>query len=193
MAYTLEGDIAKAHPHTLDKTLTLEDAAAEAKATGEAIQKAKSDAIEHSDSHATNSENPHNVTKRHVGLDKVDNTSDKEKPVSDPQAAAIKKVADKVAEVNREKAETKSGIGVLLASEWSEEAPYTQQIAVDGILEKDEPFVDIDLSGTEDVLSVIEAWGMVGRCTAIADNTITAYCYQEKPFVDIPLKFKVVR
>lgn len=193
MAYTLDGDIAKAHPHTLDKTLTLEDAAAEAKATGEAIQKAKSDAIEHSNSHAMNSENPHNVTKRHVGLDKVDNTSDKEKPVSDPQAAAIQKVADTVAEVNREKAETKSCSGILLASEWSEEAPYTQEISVEDVLEQDEPFVDVDLSEVDDVLSAIEAWGMVGRCVASADNVVTAYCYQEKPAVDIPLKFKVVR
>ena len=193
MPYTLEGDIARSHPNTLDKTLKLEDAAAEAKATGEAIEKAKTDAMEHADTHSKNAENPHKVTKQQIGLEKVDNTSDMEKPVSTAQAAAIQNVIDRVSNVDRDKAETTSCAGTLLANEWSEEAPFVQEISVDGIMEEDEPFVDIDLSEVDDVLSVIEAWGMVGRCTASADNIITAYCYQEKPSVDIPLKFKVVR
>lgn len=193
MAYTLEGDIANVYPNTLDKTLTLEDAAADAKATGAAINKAKTDAMEHSDLHANSVLNPHNVTKQQVGLSKVDNTSDMEKPVSIAQAAAIKLVRDSVAEVERNKAETNSHFGTLRASDWTTEAPFTQTISVDGVFEADEPFVDVNLSNVEDVLSAIEAWGMVGRCTASADNAITAYCYQEKPSVDIPLKFKVVR
>lgn len=193
MPYTLEGDIARHHPNTLDKTLRLEDAAAEAKATGEAIEKAKTDAKEHIDAHSKNEENPHKVTKKQVGLDKVDNTSDEDKPVSKAQAAAIQAVTDKVAELGKNKAETKPYSGTLTAMEWTEEAPFMQEIDVDGILKEDEPFVDVDLSNVDDVLSVIEAWGMVGRCTVSADNTITAYCYQEKPSVNIPLKFKVVR
>ena len=193
MPYVLEGDIARPFPNTLDTTLTLEDAAAEAKATGEAIQKAKTEAMQHADSHSKDAENPHKVNKTHVGLGKVDNTSDMEKPVSIAQANAINAVSDQVAAVNRDKAETKSFFGTLMASEWTEDAPYTQEFNVSGIMEKDEPFVDVDLSEVEDVLSAIEAWGMVGRCVASADNMVTAYCYQEKPAVDIPLKFKVVR
>jgi hypothetical protein len=41
MNYTLKGKIAKAHPYQLDTTLTVEGAGAEAKATGEAIEKVK--------------------------------------------------------------------------------------------------------------------------------------------------------
>lgn len=40
-------------------------------------------------SHTSDTENPHSVTKAQVGLDKVDNTSDKDKPVSDAQKAAL--------------------------------------------------------------------------------------------------------
>lgn len=193
MLYNLKGRIASAHPFTLDKTLSVEGAAADAKATAEAIEKAKNDAAEYADLHSKNEANPHKVTKKQVGLDKVDNTSDSEKPVSTAQAEAIQKVADKVTQVNRDKAETKPYFGILLATGWTEESPFVQEIIVDGILEEDDPFVDVNLSDVDDVLSVIEAWGMVGRCTASADNTITVYCYQEKPSVDIPLKFKVVR
>lgn len=41
------------------------------------------------DAHISNKENPHEVTKSQVGLSDVDNTSDKNKPVSTPQATAI--------------------------------------------------------------------------------------------------------
>jgi hypothetical protein len=193
MPYNLEGDISNAHPHTLDCTLTVEGAAAEAKSTGEAIEKAKTDAKEYTDAHAKDSENPHKITKIHVGLSNVDNTSDMEKPVSTAQAAALKVLSDSLAEVGREKAEVESCVGTLLASEWSEESPFMQEINVDGVLEDDEPFVDINLNDIDDTLSVIEAWGFVGRCVVSSDNTVTAYCYQVRPEVDIPLKFKVVR
>lgn len=193
MPYTLEGDIAKAHPNTLDKSLSLEDAAAEAKATGAAFERAKTESIQYTKNHEENKDNPHKVDKTQVGLGNVDNTSDMNKPVSKEQAAAIQKVSDQIVQVGSKKAEVNSFVGVLAASDWGSEAPFTQEITVEGILEKDEPFVDVDLSGTEDVLSIIEAWGMVGRCRANADDKITAYCYQERPLVDIPLKFKVVR
>lgn len=51
--------------------------------------------------HEDNKENPHGVTKDQVGLGKVDNTSDAEKPVSAAQAQAIaeaKKAAENAAE-----------------------------------------------------------------------------------------------
>lgn len=85
MNYVLDGKIARAHPYSLDKTLTVEGAAAEAKVTGEAIEAAKAEAKNHADSR----ENPHGVTKAQVGLGNVDNTSDSEKPVSVLQAEAI--------------------------------------------------------------------------------------------------------
>lgn len=44
--------------------------------------------------HKADTNNPHNVTKAQLGLDKVSNTSDEDKPVSTAQAAAIKVVQD---------------------------------------------------------------------------------------------------
>lgn len=40
-------------------------------------------------SHLKDKDNPHEVTKKQIGLEKVDNTSDKEKPVSDKVAKAL--------------------------------------------------------------------------------------------------------
>ena len=44
--------------------------------------------------HKADTNNPHSVTKAQLGLDKVNNTSDEDKPVSTAQAAAIKVVQD---------------------------------------------------------------------------------------------------
>ena len=49
--------------------------------------------------HINNKSNPHEVNKAQVGLDKVDNTSDLEKPVSLPQQEAINTVKDSVADL----------------------------------------------------------------------------------------------
>lgn len=45
--------------------------------------------------HITNTENPHGVSKEQIGLDKVDNTADADKPVSAIQQAEIDKKMDK--------------------------------------------------------------------------------------------------
>lgn len=49
----------------------------------------------HSD-HANDQDNPHNVTKKQVGLENVDDTSDAEKPVSAAQQAALDGKVDKI-------------------------------------------------------------------------------------------------
>ena len=185
MNYTLKGKIARAHPYQLDPTLTVYGAAAEAEATGEAIKAAVK---EH-----TELNNPHNVTKSQVGLGNVDNTSDMDKPVSTAQAEAITKAKEDLTSLANNKATTEMLIGTLLASDWSDSAPFTQTLIIEGILSTDYPFVDIDLSEIEDALPVIEGWNMVGRVTTNADNEVTVYCYEEAPAVDIPIVFKVVR
>lgn len=85
--------------------------------------------------------------------------------------------------------------GVLTYSGWSSSAPYTQSITVNGLLATDEPFVDIDLSDVADsnVLYALDDYSLVGRITVSADNTLTAYCYEEKPTGHIPIMLKVVR
>lgn len=94
-------------------------------------------------------------------------------------------------------ATTASYTGTLTSSGWSSSAPYTQSITVTGIKSTDEPFVDVDLSGgfasPSDAAFVIENYLLIGRMSASANNTITAYCYEEKPTCNIPILLKVVR
>lgn len=94
-----------------------------------------------------------------------------------------------------QKASTQRFSATLSASGWSSSAPYTQTVNVSGLLATDDPFVDVSLSGastTSAATALMEAWGFVGRVNAGA-GTITAYCYEEKPTVAIPLILKVVR
>lgn len=72
-------------------------------------------------------------------------------------------------------------------------APFTQTIAVDGILEIDNPIVYPAFTGvyTED-LDIIAAWSSVSRITT-ADGSITVTCFLEKPETEIPIQLKVVR
>lgn len=51
--------------------------------------------------HIRNIENPHNVTKSQIGLDKVDNTSDKEKPISDATQTALDSKQNKITTENK--------------------------------------------------------------------------------------------
>ena len=55
----------------------------------EAIAATAEEAAEALDAHVKDMDNPHHVTKFHVGLGNVDNTSDTKKPVSEAQQAAI--------------------------------------------------------------------------------------------------------
>lgn len=107
-----------------------------------------------------------------------------------PDLAAFK--TEIMVEVGK-KASTASYVGTLTAAGWSDAAPYSQTITVPGLLATDNPFVDIDLSDTADGTSIIEGWILVGRVTVTEDDTVVAYCYEDKPEVDIPIMLKVVR
>lgn len=82
----------------------------------------------------------------------------------------------------------------LTASGWSSSAPYTQTVTVSGILATDAPVVDLNMSSatTSNAELLQGAWSNIGRIVTAA-NKITAYCYNEKPTVDIPLNIMVVR
>lgn len=94
-----------------------------------------------------------------------------------------------------QKASTRRFSAALTADGWSASAPYSQTVAVSGLLSTDDPFVDVSLSGASEpdaANALLEAWAFVGRVTA-GDEALTAYCYEEKPTVEIPLILKVVR
>lgn len=53
--------------------------------------------------HTGNKENPHNVTKSQIGLSNVDNTSDKEKPISDAQKEKFDAIDNDIKEIKNNK------------------------------------------------------------------------------------------
>lgn len=80
-----------------------------------------------------------------------------------------------------------------IGTAWSGSGPYTQTVAVVGILESDNPIADIVLSGiTQTDTGRLEAWGMVSRMVTKADG-ITVTCLEDKPTVEMPIQIKVVR
>ncbi len=93
------------------------------------------------------------------------------------------------------KATTATYSATLTAAGWSASAPYTQTAPAAGVLATDDPFVDVDMSGASGSAqgtALTEAWGFVGRVTA-GNGQITAYCYEDKPAVNLPVILKVVR
>lgn len=80
------------------------------------------------------------------------------------------------------------------ATGWSSSAPYTQAVSVSGVQASDNPFVDVDMSAatTDTAADLLEGWACIGRIVAGA-GTLTAYCYDEAPAVDLNVMVKVVR
>ena len=72
-------------------------------------------------------------------------------------------------------------------------SPFKQTIEVKGILESDNPIAGVVYDDdTEVALRQREAWGNVQRITC-GNDSITVYCFEEKPTTDIPIQLKVIR
>lgn len=84
----------------------------------------------------------------------------------------------------------------LTALGWADtsgNAPFTQNVNIQGILATDTPFVDVVLSSTtETAKSQLEAFSCLSKIET-ADGSITATCLDTKPTIDIPIKLKVIR
>ena len=82
----------------------------------------------------------------------------------------------------------------LKADKWSSSAPFTQTVAVNGIRAYDNPIVDINMSIATDSNSsdLLGAWMLIGRVST-SDNSVTAYCYEEKPSIDIAVNLMVIK
>lgn len=80
------------------------------------------------------------------------------------------------------------------ASNWSLSAPYTQTVPVIGIKESDYPIIDVDSSviSSDENGDYLGAWALIGRVST-ANGSVTAYCYQEKPKVDISVNIVVIK
>ena len=96
------------------------------------------------DAHIANKENPHEVTKAQVGLDRVDNTNDLEKPISTATQAALDKInsyVDVLYNVTKLFPDD-----VLLFAEDEEKSSWNLQLAItklDGYLSKEEKIAGI--------------------------------------------------
>ena len=74
---------------------------------------------------------------------------------------------------------------------WGENVPYSQVVAVAGVLETDNPVADIVLSDGVEVAE-LEAWGLVGKIET-GEGDITLVCYEDKPTVAFNVQLKAVR
>ena len=101
-----------------------------------------------------------------------------------------------VQELQRTMLRRSSYIAVLPSSGWAgSAAPYTQTVTVNGIRATDSPFIDVYMEGVQSAISAVqllEAYGAIGRISA-AENSLTAYCYEERPQADVWLKVEVIR
>ena len=82
----------------------------------------------------------------------------------------------------------------LPADNWileNEEGPYTQQISLSGILSKDVPIIDINMTGknTKDAIAELKNnWALVDNYEIVSNDTIKFSCWEESPTIDLPLK-----
>lgn len=79
------------------------------------------------------------------------------------------------------------------ASGWTDTAPYTVTILVEGILNTDTPVPGVMYADDiETAKAQRDAWGKVDRIQT-QDGSIKVYCFDDIPSADIPVQLKVVR
>lgn len=159
----------QAHPAITDKTLTLEDNAADAAAVGAAINKL----LPKSGGTMTGP--------IAMGGNKVNGLGEPE----DSGDAATKAYVD-----GKHFLATVS----LPAAGWAgDAAPYTKTVSVDGILETDMPHYGVVYSGTaEEKASQKEGFALVDDLDTGA-GSVTFTCFEEKPAVDLVIQLEVNR
>jgi type I restriction-modification system DNA methylase subunit len=72
-------------------------------------------------------------------------------------------------------------------------APYKQTIKVSGILATDTPDIGVVL---DDVVATAlkqkDSFGSISRITT-GNGSITVWCYEDKPSVDLPIQIRIIR
>lgn len=81
-----------------------------------------------------------------------------------------------------------------LSANWSgSSAPYTQNVAITGILASDTPHITpVYSDDPSTALKQKEAWAMVSKAVAGA-NQITFTCFEDKPETAIPIQVEAIR
>lgn len=80
-----------------------------------------------------------------------------------------------------------------LGTSWTGSGPYTQTVAVSGILASDMPHVaPVYSSDTATAIAQKEAWGCIS-CGKAAAGGILFTCLEDKPEAEIPIQIEVMR
>ena len=76
---------------------------------------------------------------------------------------------------------------------WTGTGPYTQELTVQGIVADSQPVIDYDFSGatTSNIDTLLDEYNKVNRFVT-GTNKITAYCYGNKPTINVPINILVV-
>lgn len=179
---TVKGKIASIKSLIVDATLSIAGAAADAKVVGDALEEILTDGL---NPHLQDTNNPHNVTKELLGLGKVDNTSDADKPVSAAQEKAIATAkqagTDAMAEAKKRVIKT-NAVVTLTASGWS----GTQQtVKVTKVTADNSVVVG---AAPESYLAYAES---NVRCTAQAKGSLTFTC-EDAPESDLTVNIMIL-
>ena len=88
---------------------------------------------------------------------------------------------------------TRQTYTAMLGTGWTGSGPYTQAVAVSGILATDMPHI-IPVYSTDNAMAIAqkEAWNCVSRGVAAAGG-IQFTCFEDKPETAIPIQIEVMR
>ena len=80
-----------------------------------------------------------------------------------------------------------------LGTAWTGSGPYTQTVAVSGILASDTPHI-MPVYSTDNATAIAqkEAWNCVSKAEA-AEGGIKFTCFEDKPLAEIPIQIEVMR
>lgn len=182
----------------IDKSLTVEGASADAKATGDALAKLKRENQEALQEADKKTEQVRTAAGKAQGAANAAQTAaDKAQETAD---TVKETTASHVTDRNNPHGTTAAKLGVVkkkftavIGTEWTgERKPYTQSVAVDGILETDDPIAE--LVGADGVMPDEEeehAFSLIGSIKT-QDGGITLYA-RKKTEVPISVKMEVNR
>jgi hypothetical protein len=152
----------------LDSTLSLSDKAANAKAVGDALSKK----LDKTGGNVTG--NIDMGGKRVVNLGEPVNAED----------AVRKSYVDKKHEEFQI---------IVLASAWTGSGPYTQTVALNGILNTDKPHWDVLLSAdTATAIAEEEAFAIISKLDT-SNGSVLLTCLEEKPDINVTIQMEVNR
>lgn len=181
----LKGKITSIKALVIDATLSIGGAAADAKVVGDALQQLATSLTETLNAHLEDTDNPHQVTKSQVGLGNVNNTADRDKPVSTAQAEAIAEAkqagTDAMTEAKKKVVKT-DAVATLSVATWSENL---QTVEVAGVTEDNSIIV-----GAAPESYIPYAEGNV-RCSGQGDGTLTFQC-DDVPGEDLTVNIMIL-